>query len=317
MGGCYSQQSIDGEAMLDEIESGSVVEQSTGDEVVQNISGQVPAQGGSSEYVGAYVGNDMTQQGTLEPTLPVSNNQMDEPVLRVSPQNSIEPIFDAPIENTGTTSVDQPIIYQTYEEQPVVERTFEEQPMTVPVSCYQIEETLPPVSGYQVEEALPPVSSDVHYDYQIAKEVFDVPIDTTVKTIVDEPVYQSFQEHPMIEQTLHNPMIEEQPVIDQTVHNQIIGEEPVTDQTVHQIFEDQPVHPISAGDHAFLPALSSETVAVAEVNENIQVVETKPPEHDLGIVFEGRTYRKKVFDANLKEYVYVGGDVQPRGGLVM
>lgn len=315
MGGCYSQQSIDGEAMLAEIESGSVEEQSAGDEVVQNISGQVPAQGGSSEYVGAYVGNDMTQQGTLEPTLPVSNNQMDEPVLRVSPQNSNEPIFDAPIENTGTTSVDQPIIYQTFEEQPVVERTFEEQPVTVPVSGYQIEETLPPVSGYQVEETLPPVSSDVHYGYQEA--VFEVPIKTTVKTIVDEPVYQSFQENPMVEQTFHNQIIEEQPVIDQTVHNQIIGEEPVTDQTVHQIFEEQPVNPISSGDHGFLPAPSSETVAVAEVNEDIQVVETQPLEHDLGIVFEGRTYRKKVFDANLKEYVYVGGDVQPRGGLVM
>lgn len=314
MGGCYSQKSIDGEAMLDEIESGSVVEQSAGDEVVQNISGQVPAQGGSSEYVGAYVGNNMTQQGTLEPTLLVSNNQMGEPVLRVSPENSTEPIYDAPIDNTGTTSVDQPVIYQTLEEQPVVERTFEEQPVTVPVSGYQIQEILPPVSGYQVEETLPPVSSDAHYGYQEA--VFDEPIETTVKTVVDQPVYQSFQENPMVEQTF-NQIIVEQPVIDQTVHNQIIGEEPVTDQTVHQIFEDQPAHPISSGDHAFLPAPSSETVAVAEVNEDIQVVETQPLQHDIGVVFEGRTYRKKVFDANLKEYVYVGGDVQPRGGLVM
>jgi len=295
MGGCWSQQSIDSEAMLAEHESCSVVERSAGDEVVQSLPGQVPAPGGSSEYVGAYVG--MAHQNTVEPMLPVSNDQPEQPVLRVSPnvyQNSTEPMFDFPIEITGSTNVDQPIINQTFEEQPIVEETvyqiFEEQPPMLPVSNNQVEEALPAVS-------------DVNYDHQNGNEVLvDAATETKLKTIEDEHLYQPFEEHPMDERAFNNQIIMEQPVVD-TVHN--------------QIFEEHPVHPISFGDHA-VPAQSSETPASVEVNENIQVVETQPPRHELGIVFEGRTYRTRVFDANLKEYVYVGENyVKPRGGLVM
>jgi len=280
MGGCWSQQSIESEAMLAEVESCSVVERSAGDG------------GGSSEYVGAYVGNGMAQQNTVEPMLPVSNDQPEQPVLRVSPnvyQNSTEPMFDFPIVNTGSTNVDQPIIYQTFEEQPIVEETvyqiFKEQPTTLPVSNNQV-------------EALPAVSDVI--DYQNGNEVvLDAPIETTLKTIVDEPLYQPFEEHPVDERTLNNRVIKEQPVIDTP------------------IFEEQPVHPISFEDHA-VPAQSSETPASVEVDENMQVVESQPPGQDLGIVFEGRTYRTRIFDPNLQEHVYVGEDyVKPRGGLVM
>jgi len=289
MGGCSSQQSIDSEAMLAEHESCSVVERSAGDEIVVNIPDQVTVQGASSEYVGAFMENGMSHQNTVEPTLPVSNDQTDHPVLRVSPnvfQNSSEPMFDSPIDNTVKTSVDEPLTYQTFEEHPMVEE-----------NVYQIIEELPetmPVSN-QFEEIFPRVSSDVHDDSKNGNDpVFDVPVETTVKTIVDEPIYQPFEEHPMVERTLHNQIIEEQPVIVQTIQN--------------QIFEEQPVHPISFGDHAVLPTQSSETHASVEVDENIDVVGTQPPGNDLGVVFEGRTYRTRVFDNNLKEYVYVVGD---------
>jgi len=287
MGGCQSKQSIDSEAMSAEIDASSATEQSAGDEVVPNIPDEVPAPRGLSEYVGAYVENGNAHQNTVEPTLPVSNDQTEQPVIPVSPdvwQNSSEPVFNVSIENTGRTSVDQPIIYQTFEEQPMVARTinkiFEEQPVTLAVSNDQLEETLP-------------LSSDVHYDYQNGNvAVFDVPIQTTVK------------KHPMVERTLHNQIIVEQPVTEQTVHN--------------QIFEEQQVNPISFSDHAVRPEQFSETHGSVKVIENIQVVETQQLGHDLGVVFEGRTYRKRVFDPNLKEYVYVGGDyVDPRGKLVM
>jgi len=299
MGGCSSQQSIDSEAMLAEHESCSVVERSAGDEIVVNIPDQVPIQGASSEYVGVFVENGVAHQNTVEPTLPVSNDQTEQPVLRVSPnvfQNSSEPMFEIPIENTVKASVDEPVTYQTVEEHPMVEE-----------NVYQIIEELPetlPVSN-QFEEIFPHVSSDVHNDSQNGNDpVFDVPVETTVKTIVDEPLYQPLEEHPMVERTLHNQIIEEQPVIVQTIQS--------------QIFEEQPPHPISFGDHAVLPTQSSETHASVEVNENIDVVRKQPPGDDLGVVFEGRTYRTRVFDHNLKEYVYVGEDfVEPRGGLVM
>jgi len=275
MGGCQSQQITDSEAMLSEIDASPAVEQSEGDEVVQLIPGQVPAPRGSSEYGGANLENDIAHKNTAVATLPVSNDQTEQPVQRVSPdvyQNSSEPVIDVPV---GNTSVDQPIIYQTFEEQPMAERAvdqiFEKQPV------------MSAVSNNRVEETLRPVSSDVHYDYQNGNEaVFDVPIETSLKG---------------------NQIIEEQP-IEQTVHN--------------HIFEKQLVHPISFGDHSVLPAQSSETHANVQVNENIQGVETQAPEHDLGVVFEGRTYRTRVFDPNLKEYVYVGGDyVESRGGLVI
>jgi len=296
MGGCQSQQITDSEAMLSEIDASPAVEQSAGDEVVQLIPDQVPAPRGSSEYGGANLENDIAQKNTVVATLPVSNDQTEQPVLRVSPdvyQNSSEPVIDVPI---GKNSVDQPIIYQTFEEQPMAERAvdqiFEEQPV------------MSAVSNNRVDETLRPVSTDVHYDYQNGNEaVFDVPIETSLKAFVDEPIYQPSEEHSMVERTLHNQIIEEQP-IEQTVHN--------------QIFEEQLVHPISFGDHSVFPAQASETHASVQVNENIQGVETQPPEHDLGVVFEGRTYRTRVFDPNLKEYVYVGGDyVESRGGLVI
>jgi len=299
MGGCSSRQSIDSEAMLAEHESCSVVERSAGDEVVMNIPDQAPVQGGSSEYVGAYEEKGMAHQNTVEPTLPVSNELTEQPVLRVSPnvyQNRSEPVFDVPIDNTVKTSDDKPVISQTFEEQPMVEETdyhiFEEHPVTLPTSN-------------QFEEIFPPVSSDVHYDYQNGNDtVFDAHIESTVKTIVEEPSHHPIEEHPIVERTLHNQILEEQPVIEQTAQS--------------QIFEEQPVNPVFFGDHAVLPTQSSEIHAMAEVNENIDVVETQPPGHDLGIVFEGRTFRTRVFDPYLKEYVYVGGDyVEPRGGLVM
>jgi len=298
MGGCWSQQSIDSEAMLAEHESCSVVERSAGDEVVQNIPGQVPVQGGSSEHVGAYVENGMAHQNTVEATLPVSHYQTEQPVPCVSPdvyQNSSEPMFDVPIENTVGTSVEEPITYQPFKEQPMAEETvypiFEEQPVTLPVS------------NDLFEEIFPPDSSDVHYYQNCNELVFDVPIENKVKTVVDEPLYQPLEEHSVVEQTLYNETFEEQPVSEH-VHN--------------EIFEKQPVHPTSFGDSTVLPTKSSETHPSVEVNENIPVVEEQPHEHDLGVVFEGRTYRTRVFDANLKEYVYVGGDsVEPRGGQVM
>merc|ERR550534_2239282 len=108
----------------------------------------------------------------------------------------------------------------------------------------------------------------------------------------------------MVEQTLNDQIIEEQPVVRQTVPN--------------QIYEEHLVHPLSLGDHAVLPRELCANQASLEVQENVQVVKTQQVGHDLGVVFEGRVYRTRVFDPNLNEYVYVGGDeLRPRGGLVM
>merc|ERR1719204_822236 len=100
-------------------------------------------------------------------------------------------MFEIPIENTVKVSVDEPVTYQTFEEHPMVEE-----------NVYQIIEELPetlPVSN-QFEEIFPHVSSDVHNDSQDGHDpVFDVPVETTVKTIVDEPLYQPVEEHPTFE----------------------------------------------------------------------------------------------------------------------
>jgi len=285
MGGCWSQ-SIDSEAMAAEIDCSSAKERSAEDELVQNNVGQVQAQGGSSEYIGAFIQNDMEQQNAVEPTLPVSNNQTVQPLPHDSSdihQNRSEKTDDVPVENTVKTSVDQPL-YQILEEQQMVEQ---------PVHSHIIEEeplTLPGPNNL-MQKALPPISSAVRYDYQNGNELAfdDVPVKTTVETIVDEPVWQSFQEQPVIRQSVPN-----------------------------QIYQEHPVHPLSEGDHAVLPRQPCETQASLEVKENVQVVAMQQAGHDLGVVFEGRTYCTRVFDPNLNEYVYVGGDeLRPRGGLVM
>lgn len=297
MGGCWSQ-SIDSEAMAAETDLISAEERSAGNELVQNKAGQFPAQGGSSEYIGAFVRNDMVQENAVPSTLLDSNNQTVQPLPRVSDvdQNRSELTVDVPLENTVKTSV-QPS-HQNIEEQPMVEQTFhnniiEEQPVTLPALHNQMQETLPPVS------------SAVYYDYQNDKEpVFNVPVGTTVNTIVNEPVYQHFPKTSIVEHTLSDQIIEEQPVIRQAVPN--------------QIYKEHLVHPLSPSDNAVLPRELCENKASLEVKENVQVVETQQAGHDLGVVFEGRIYRTRVFDPNLKEYVYVGrDDLQPRGGLVM
>jgi len=283
MGGCWSQ-SIDREAMGAEIDDSFAKERSAGNELVQNHAGQVPTQGGSSEYIGAFIRNDMGQQNAVEPTLSVSNNQTVKPLLSVSSdvyQNS-ETTVGVPVENMVKASIDQPL-NQIFEEQPMVEQTVhnhitKEEPATLPITNNQMQKTVPPDS------------SAVNYDYQNGNELaFDVPVKTTVKTIVDEPVYQPLEEQHVIRQREPN-----------------------------QIYEEHSVHPLSQGDHSVLPTQPCKTRASLEVEENVQVVETQEAGHDLGVVFEGRTYRTRVFDPNLNEYVYVGGDdLQPRGGLVM
>jgi len=284
MGGCWSQ-SIDSEAMASEIDDSFAKERSAGNELVQNNAGQVPAEGGSSEYIGAFIRNDMAQQNAVEPTLPVSNYQSVEPLPRVTSdvyQNLSEKTVDVPVENTVKTGMDQPL-NQIFEEQPMVEQTvhnhiIKEDPVTLPVP------------NNQVQRTFPLNSSDIHYNHQNSNELaLDVPVKTTVNSIVDEPVYQP---------------LEEQHVIGQSVPN--------------QIYEEHSVHPLSQGDNSVLPRQPCETRASLEVKENVQVVDTQETGHDIGVVFEGRTYRTRVFDPNLNEYVYVGGDdLRPRGGLVM
>jgi len=284
MGGCWSQ-SIDSEAIAAGIDDSSAKERSAGNELVQNNAAQVPAQGGSSEYIGAFIRNDMGQQNTDEPTLPVSNDQMVKPLPRASPdayQNRNEKTVDVSVENTDKTSIDQPV-NQIFEEQPVVEQTvhnhiIKEEPVTLRVL------------NDQKQKTFPPDSSAVHYDYQNGNELaIEAPVKTTMKTIVDEPMYQPFEEQPIIRQSVPN-----------------------------QIYEEHPVHPVSQGDNLNLLREPCDTEASLAAKENIQVVETQKAGHDFGVVFEGRTYHTRVFDPNLNEYVYVGGDdLRPRGGLVM
>jgi len=259
-------------------------------DLVHNGAGQAPVKGGSTEYAGAFMRNDTTQKNAVEPTVTVSNNQTDQPVRNVSSnvyKKRSEPIVDVPAGNTVITSVDG-LGNQIFEEQPMVQQT---------VSNQLIEDN-------QIEKTLPPVTSHVQHYQNVDEPVFDVPIASTAKTIVDQPVYHPFEEYPKVERTLHNLIVEEQPVIKEAVRN--------------QIYEEQPVHPISSGDPACLLAQASETFASVNVHENVQIAETQQPAHDLGVVFDGRTYQTKVFDPNLNEYVYVRrDDPQPRGGFLM
>jgi len=284
MGGCWSQ-SVDREAMVAEIEDSFADERSAGNELVQNYAGHVPAQGGSSEYIGAFMRNDMGQQNAVEPMLPVSSNQTVKPLPSVPSdinQNRSEKTVGVPVENKVKTSIEQPV-NQIFEKQPMAEQTVHnhitrEEPATLPIPNNQIRKTVSPES------------SPVNYDHQNGNELaVDVPVTTTVKTIVNEPAYQHFKGQCVIRQGVPN-----------------------------QIFEEHSLHPLSQGDQSVLPRQPSKTRASLEVEENVQVVETQEAGHDLGVVFEGRTYRTRVFDPNLNEYVYVGGDdLQPRGGLVM
>jgi len=297
MGGCWSQ-SIDSEAMAPEIDDSSAKELTAGNELVQNNAGRAPAPGGSSEYIGAFM-CDVAQPNAIDPTLPVSNNRTVQALPRDSSdahQNRSKLTVDVPIENTVKTSVDQPYS-QILKEQPIVEQTvhnhvIEKHPVTSPVPNDQMQNTLPP-------------SSAVQYDYETAKEtVFHDPVETTVKTIVDVPVYTPFEEHLMGKRTLHDQIIEEKSDIGQIIPT--------------QIYEEHPAHPLPRGDHVVLPRKPCETQAKLKVKENVQVEETQQAGHDLGVVFEGKTYRTRVFDPNLNGYVYVGGDdLRPRGGLVM
>jgi len=299
MGGCRSR-SIDSEAMAADIDYSSAEERSAGNQLAQNNAGQVPAQGGSSEYIGAFMRDDMAQQNAVEPTSPDNNNQTVQPWPRVSSdvqQNRSEFTADVLDEKKAKSSVDQPL-NQIFVEQPMVEQAvhnqvIEEQPVALPVP------------NNRTQKSLPPISSAVQCGYQNVKApVFDVPVETKVKTVLDEPVYKTFEQNSIVERTLHDQIIEQQPVIRQTVPN--------------QIYEEHPVHPLSPGDHAVLPGHPYATQATTEAKGNVQVVETQQAGHDLGVVFEGRTYRTRVFDPNLNEYVYVGGnDLRPRGGLVM
>jgi len=286
MGGCWSQ-SIDSEAMAAEIDYSSAKELPAGNEVLHNNAGWAPAPGDSSEYIGAFMRDGMAQPNAVEPTLPDSNNRMVQPLPPVSSdvhQNCSKLKVEVPVENTTKTSVDQPL-NQILEEQPIVEQS---------VHNHAIEDNLvtSPVPNYQMQRTLPPPSSAVQYDHQNGQEpVVDVPVENMMQTIVAD-------------RTLREEIIEEQPV---TIQN-----EPT------QIYEKLQVHPSSLGDHVALPKKPCETQARLEVIENVQVVETQHPEHDLGVVFEGKTYRTRVFDPNLGEYVYIGeDDIRPRGGLVM
>jgi len=148
------------------------------------------------------------------------------------------------------------------------------------------------VSTNQTEQPLPPVSSDVHNDYQNGnKQVFDVPQENTRYKIVDQPAHQQ--------------TFEEQPMIDHTVPQ--------------QAFEEQPVHPVTLDDQVVLPTQSWAHQAPVEVKDNVQGADIQQDGYsDLGVMFEGNTYGKRVFDENLNQYVYVQEDsLQPRGGLVM
>jgi len=301
MGGCVSQKRKDSEAMSADIDVSTVGDPSASHVLVHNGSGQVPVHGGSSEYVGAFMRNDMTQKNAVEQTGTVSNNQAEQPIPNVSSsnvyKNPSELIVDVPVHNAVKTSVDRPgsqiLEEQPNEQQIIPDKNKKEEPANLLVRHNLIQKTLPPVT------------SSVQHDYRNVNEpVFNIPIASTVNTYVDQPLYHPFEECPMVERTLHNPIMEEQPVFEQAVRN--------------QIYEKQSAHPISSGDPAVLLAQPSETLASVDVQENVQIAETQQPAHDLGVVFDGRMYQTRVFDPNLNEYVYVmRDDLQPRGGLVM
>jgi len=300
MGGCFSQKTSDSEAMSAEIDGSTAGEPTAVNDLVHNGAGKVPVQGGSSEFVGASMRSDTAQKNTVEPMAPVTNNQTVQPLPYVTTDvypNRSKIILDVPAENAVKTSVDQPR-NPIFEDQPMVQQTvygqaIKEQPATLPVRYNWTEKTLPPVT------------TAVQHDYQNCYEpVFEVPLAATSKTIVDKPVYQPFEEHPMVERTLHDQNMEEQPMIEQTPRS--------------QIYEEQAARHTSSGDHAVLPSQTFEIQDSGKVKENFQVAKTQQPAHDRGVVFEGRTYRTRIFDPNLNEYVYVRrDDLQPRGGLMM
>jgi len=288
MGGCFSQKRTDSESMSAEIDGSTVGEPSAVNDLVQNGAGEVPGPGGSSEFVGDSMLSNTAWKNAVEPTVPVTNKQTEKPLPFVSSDvysNRSKIIVDVPVNNAFKTNVDQPR-NPIFEDQPVVKKTVygqvvEEQPTTLPVRYNWIKKTLSPVA------------TALQHDNQNYNEpVFDVPQAATPKTIVDQPLYQPFEEHRMVERTLHYQNMEEQPMIEQTLRS--------------QVYEEQ------------LPAQTFEIQESGKVKANVQVAKTQQPVHDHGIVFEGRAYRTRIFDPNINEYVYVrGDDLQPLCGYVM
>jgi len=91
------------------------------------------------------------------------------------------------------------------------------------------------------------------------------------------------------------------------------------------LYHEQPVQSVSMDDRETVPSQPPANVAKDNVQNAVQGVRTQQDgDSDVGVVFEGRTYRKRVFDENLKNYVYVTDDVyvadgnlQPNGPLVI
>jgi len=278
--------------MSAEIDASTVGKPSAANDLVHTGAGEVPVQGGSSEYVGAFMQNDTAQKNAVEVTALVPNNRKEHNFPRVSSDvypNHGEIVVDVPVERAMKACVDQPrnrvFQEQSMGQQTGYSRDIEEYPATLPVRHNWIDKTLPHVT------------TEVPHDYRNGNEpMFEMPGSATVRTFVDQPAYQPLEAHPMAEQTLRNHAIEEQFVNNQTLPS--------------QIFKEQAEHPTSLGDQAVLPAKPIEIGANVKVEENVQIAETQQPLHYRGVVFEGMTYRTRVFDPNINGYVYIrGGDL--------
>jgi len=338
MGGCLSQQNIDSQMVVEREPARSNVR--TGplsDDVAPTNVNQLPAQGGTEEYVGAaYMKQEHGIQNYGDVMSPDFNIQTEEPLTAVpfnpsdiqhNYQNVGGQVVAATHENTEQNTV-QPL----YHEQPIYPVALDNKAM-VPSQFYQN-------AGEPVVMATHENMEQNAVDQPLYHEQPVHPVSLDGKATVPAQLYQNMGEQSemathgntgqnaanqvLYHQPVHPVSVEEKATVPsqyyQNGREQVVMEahENMDQNAVGQpLYREQPVHPVSLDDKA--PPESAANLAGDEVQNAIQRVKTQQNEHsDFTIVFEGQTYRKRVFDENLKSYVYVTEDnIQPNGGLLI
>jgi len=331
-----SQQNIDSQMVVESEPARSSVQ--TGplaDDVAPSNVNQLPAQGGTAEYVGAYMKQDHGIQNYGDVMSPDFNIQTEEPFTAVpfnpsdiqhNYQNVGEQVVLATQGNT-----EQNTVQQLYHEQPVYPVALDNKAM-VPSQFYQNagEPVVMAAHGSTEQNA---VDQPLYHEQPVHPVSLDgkatVPAQFTQN--MGEPVEmathgntgQNAANQVLYHQPVHPVSLEEKATVPsqyyQNGREQVVMEahENMEQNAVGQpLYHEQPVHPVSLDDKA---PQSSANLAGDKVKNAIQGVKTHQNEHsDFTIVFEGQTYRKRVFDENLNSYVYVTEDsIQPNGGLLI
>jgi len=336
MGGCLSQQNIDSQMVVEREPARSNVR--TGplsDDVAPTNVNQLPAQGGTEEYVGAaYMKQEHGIQNYGDVMSPDFNIQTEEPLTAV-------PFNPSDIQH-NYQNVGEQVVAATHgnTEQNTVQPLYHEQPV-YPVA---LDKAMVPEQSYQTAGEAVVVATHANAEQNPGQPLYHEqpvnPVSLDGNATVPAQFYQNMGEQAemathgntgqnaavqvLCHQPVHPVSLEEKATVTsqyyQNGRDQVVMEahENMDQNAVgHPLYREQPVHPVSLDDKA--PPQLSANLAGDKVQNAIQRVKTQQNEHsDFTIVFEGQTFRKRVFDENFNGYVYVTEDnIQPNGGLLI